>query len=963
MRTDDVVELSRLKARLLSIGTEVGELRRQIDRLEQRFGATPATIDPTPTIQRPPARVAIEPPTSPPPLPNASSARSTHPPIAAPASAQLNQGGALPRIPVKPEPAAVVPDMGWSNATMNRAAGGEARGSEGGSFEMRLGTYWLVRVGVVMVLTAMVFFGNYAYQHLISPLGPVGKLALLYLASATLLGLGHWLQRRLESMRNYGQVLFAGGLAAVYFTTYAAHHVPNLRVIESVWWSGCLLLGWAGYMVWLADRRKSELLSLFAIGLAFYTAVITQVGLFTLYSNLLLTLAALLLLLRNRWTTLSFAALIASYVSYAFWRFYAGGHWHWPSPGEGLWTGAGFLACYWAIFTAAVFLSRDSKLAGVNRVTFLTVNNGAFFVAFVLTMWQARTGGFWQFALGYGALLAALSVVAGRSLSTEPGARTGYLLQGVLLITVGFIAKFSGPDLGLILAAESVVLLFLAGQRRNVTLETFGCGVAVLAMFWTVLGMERFNTGDLWLGIGVGVLLLFNAVRLSQRAEAPAGDRLSPGPALFVGLGLLVWLVTVWNNTTDVHRPVALAIVATGLTAAIYLVRVREIPLMGQGYLVLAQLLWLGETLVPGSTRPWWNPAVVLAISLGIGHWWQRQASLSVPAWLPRLLQGVYGLAFALILHAWLQPQLSNPAWLVWTGLLALAMVGYAVATRAWLLAAAGQIFVLSMIWQFGHQLHEAAPAWHLALVPICTLLLLAAAGAGWLARQPAIGDDLRPPVQGVALLYRWMALLMGLAWIFEYIPTRERFWILLLVAGAVYAVAGWRRSREAVLAAAALAATGLVQFWLLESRTHVVYAPNLLAIVLLLAAQQAALHWPDRFRLDSNWQNLIIGLGGLAFWQFTSSWVLTIAGGFYLTVAWTGVALVLFLSGLLLGERTYRWLGLAVLGCAMARVVLLDVWKLEALYRTFSFFALGVVLLVLGFLYNRYQDRIRQWL
>jgi hypothetical protein len=816
---------------------------------------------------------------------------------------------------------------------------------------------------VVMVLTAMVFFGNYAYQHLISPLGPAGKVTLLYLASALLLGLGHWLPRRMESLRNYGQVLFAGGLAAVYFTTYAAHHVPNLRVIESVWWSGCLLLGWAGFMVWLADRRKSELLSLFAIGLAFYTAIITQAGLFTLYSNLLLTLAALYLLLRNRWTTLSFAALVASYASYAFWRFYAGGHGHWPSPGEELWTGAGFLMGYWVIFTAAVFLSRDSKLTGVNRVTFLTLNNSAFFVAFLLTLWQARTGGFWQFALSYGAVLTALSILAGRLLPAEPTTRNGFLLQGVLLITLGFISKFSGPNLGLILAAESVVLLYLGNQRRNVLLETFGCGVGLAAAFWTVLGMERFDSGDLWLGIGVGALLLFNAVRLAHRAEDPVTNRFQAGPTLFVALGLLVWLVATWNNTTPMHRPAVLAIEAAGLTAAFYLVRIREIPLLGQGYLVLAQTLWLLETLLAGMTRPWWNPALILAISLGLSHWWQRQRLLPVPHSLPQLLQGFYGLAFVLVLHVWLQPHFSNAAWLAFTGLLALAIVSYATVTRAWLLVAAGQVFVLSMIWQFGWQLLNGTPAWHLTLVPLFTLLVLAGAVTAWLSQRPDIGGDLRRPVLGVALIYRWMALLMGLVWIYEYIPSRERFWVLLVVAAIVYGLAGWRRTRELIPAAAAIAAVGLGQFWLLESRSHVVYLPNLPAILLFLGAQQAARYSPDRFPLESGWQNLIIGLGSLCLWQLTSSWVLTLAGGFYLTVAWTGVALVLFLAGLTLRERMYRWLGLAVLGCALGRVILLDVWKLEALYRTFSFFALGVVLLVLGFFYNRYQDRIRQWL
>src|SRR5262249_34715003 len=58
------------------------------------------------------------------------------------------------------------------------------------SFEMRLGTVWLVRIGVVMVLTALVFFANLAYHTFISKLGPGGKVALLYVASGLLLGAG-----------------------------------------------------------------------------------------------------------------------------------------------------------------------------------------------------------------------------------------------------------------------------------------------------------------------------------------------------------------------------------------------------------------------------------------------------------------------------------------------------------------------------------------------------------------------------------------------------------------------------------------------------------------------------------------------------------------------------------------------------------------------------------------------------
>ncbi len=58
-----------------------------------------------------------------------------------------------------------------------------------------------------------------------------------------------------------------------------------------------------------------------------------------------------------------------------------------------------------------------------------------------------------------------------------------------------------------------------------------------------------------------------------------------------------------------------------------------------------------------------------------------------------------------------------------------------------------------------------------------------------------------------------------------------------------------------------------------------------------------------------------------------------------------------------------YRWSGLLVLTCALGRVVILDVWRLETIYRILSFMALGVVLLVLGFIYTKYQEKIREWL
>jgi uncharacterized membrane protein len=81
------------------------------------------------------------------------------------------------------------------------------------------------------------------------------------------------------------------------------------------------------------------------------------------------------------------------------------------------------------------------------------------------------------------------------------------------------------------------------------------------------------------------------------------------------------------------------------------------------------------------------------------------------------------------------------------------------------------------------------------------------------------------------------------------------------------------------------------------------------------------------------------------------------------LTPVWAVLALVVFAAGLGLRERVYRVGGFAILALAIGRIFIVDVWRLETLYRIVSFLILGVVLLVLGYLYNRFAESIRRWL
>jgi hypothetical protein len=284
--------------------------------------------------------------------------------------------------------------------------------------------------------------------------------------------------------------------------------------------------------------------------------------------------------------------------------------------------------------------------------------------------------------------------------------------------------------------------------------------------------------------------------------------------------------------------------------------------------------------------------------------------------------------------------------------------------TRAWLLAACGQIFMLVSGAQFVIQLSRAKPGWPLALAPIAALGLLSFGTISWFQRKPDDSGRVSQPLLQIAMIYRWVALAMSIWWVCAYIPERERIWLLALLGLWVFVWAGWQRNREALFFSASFTLAALALFWLPLIEAPRVYWPNLLVIVILLAQRQFARRLPERYPLAPGVHTAIIITGGLSLWRFLSLWVLEQQpAGFYLTASWSLLALAFFTCGIVLRERMYRWLGLGLLACALGRVVIFDVWKLEAIYRILSFMALGIVLLVLGFIYNKYQEKLKEWL
>jgi hypothetical protein len=451
-----------------------------------------------------------------------------------------------------------------------------------------------------------------------------------------------------------------------------------------------------------------------------------------------------------------------------------------------------------------------------------------------------------------------------------------------------------------------------------------------------------------------------------QRTLKTAADAVVLFRGAFAVVALVIGLFTLWQHEPAEWFAPTTALLAVVITASFYVLRNKELAIAAQGYVVVAVLFWLWKA-VDNVEQPWWNPAIIVASALALSHWWQRQKTLPTHKELRRGFEAVYALALVGVLYFWLRHHFAPDLWLAITSILALTITSYGVTTRAWLLAGCGQIFSLISLWQFVQQLMSGQPTWFLSLAPIAVIFATGMFVVEWFgSRAAGESGTSNETVAAISDIYRWAATAMSLWWIDKYIPTSEQFWVLIAVAALIFFIAGWAKSRGTFLFSLVFFAAAVCRFLLLALHgSALIYWPNLLALFVAPTLQQIVKRRGTTYTVPTGTQGGVMISTAVMLLIYVSRWGITLAGGdsFLLTAIWAVLALLIFAGGFTLRERVYRWCGLAILALALGRVVFFDVWKLDLLYRIISLMALGFVLLVLGFFYNKYQEKIREWL
>ena len=311
----------------------------------------------------------------------------------------------------------------------------------------------------------------------------------------------------------YARILMAGGLALVYFVTFATYYIPFTRVFHSPAPTFVLLTLVVAVWFLLAQLRGSRLVAAGMTVLGHLTIFLSTVTLHTPsrmapLGLILLGVVSALFLVRNRWYHVAALGMAGSYFNYALWLM--------KTPGTGqmrdFFAVMGLLAIYFLTFAGAEALApeglRRRALSPRFRNLYVSCNSAAAFSLGVLLMrhYPFTRGHTYLFYFGFAAILFGLGQYYLRRLKNDQVYNI-YFVKACAALTLGLAVYFDGAVLTLALAVQSVTLLASARRSGLVVTRALSLSVTALALFHGFFS-------------AAGAPIAYSAGRLHQRLDS-----------------------------------------------------------------------------------------------------------------------------------------------------------------------------------------------------------------------------------------------------------------------------------------------------------------------------------------------------------------------------------------------------------------------------------------------------------
>ena len=113
-------------------------------------------------------------------------------------------------------------------------------------------------------------------------------------------------------------------------------------------------------------------------------------------------------------------------------------------------------------------------------------------------------------------------------------------------------------------------------------------------------------------------------------------------------------------------------------------------------------------------------------------------------------------------------------------------------------------------------------------------------------------------------------------------------------------------------------------------------------------------------FAKAQQWSSMFFGLLFCGVFLFVLT---TILPGRHFSLGWGIAGFALGWYGLSGREKYFRWIALSLFGLAVGKIVFLDVFRFSTAQKIITFISVGLALLLLSFLYNRFKDKLAELL
>lgn len=858
--------------------------------------------------------------------------------------------------------------------------------------EEMLGTDWLNKLGVALLVLGIAFF--LAYQ--LRTMGPSGQITVGFVTAAVMLGGGIWAERK-DRYRILARAGIGGGWALLFFTTYAMYHVPAAHVIDSQPTDLVLMLAVAAGMVSHTLRYRSQVITGLAFLLAFLTVTISHSNVYSLSAGVVLATALVVIVIRMQWFELEIFGILASYFNHYLWlrpiiEPMHGKHHAFPE----FLPSAGILILYWLVFRLS-YVFRNPTGEGQERIsTAAGLLNASLLLALLKYQSVHPEWAFW-------ALLAmgALELAFGQLPTTRRRRNAVIVLStlGVVLLIAAFPFRYSGTQLSVLWLAEAEALLLIGVWTKEIIYRRLGAIGAVLVAGQMIaydaaeIFGRRMDDADLRAALPVSVLFVvaavafyFNAhVVLPRWAELFSLDFDNRVMRRFSYSGMVMSLIALWISCPQAWTAVAWCALALTLTIA-----AGALASLDLGH----QALFLATTSVArvlainleatdkfhGLTLRLVTTTLVSVLLYATARW--KPSETSEGRVFPCITKQAYTWAasFLLSLLAWyeLQPVGVADAWLI--GGLVLLELG--LARKNLSLRMQGYVALASAFSRLFFVNLNAAGLPGEVTLRFYTVVPVALGFFYGYCRLHSEESKLSQHEQKVHIadLCCWLGTIsFGSLMRFELEPD----WVAAAWAALVLALTlvAWRTGRKVFHYQALFVVAGVLFRTVLHNFYERTYFPapfwesRWIAVGAVVALLLVCL--PVAFQLRNKELSDEAGLAGLAqrlvrrpeqVFFFSAIGLLTVLLGIEMrhgmvTLSWGLEGLLVFVMALWLSERSFRLTGLGLLLLCVGKILIDDVWKLNPRDRYLTFIVLGGALLLVSFLYTRNREAIRRYL